>query len=203
MSGKILLKETQKPELKHTHAIFAWEKQGAIPLFLHFVDTRRFGIIDAFVGKDWREHSLLQEIGIEPLECEDLGKHLFEISQGKRCSVKSFIMDQRVVAGVGNIYACEALFKAGLHPERMCSLVGKKEYEKLADEIKAILSEAIRAGGTTFRDYRNAEGKSGGFSVKLSVYDREGEPCLRCEGVKVVSVRIVGRSSYFCPSCQN
>ena len=147
------------------------------------------------------EHSLLQGLGPEPLGDEFGGDLLHGISRGRRTVVKSLIMDSRVVAGVGNIYACEALFLAGIHPARACGRISAARYEKLAESIRLVLGEAIRAGGTSLRDFTGGDGRPGYFKQQLNVYGRVGEDCVRCSATLRES-RLGQRSTVFCPSCQ-
>ena len=147
------------------------------------------------------EHPLLASLGPEPLGNAFSGQLLFEQSRGKKVAVKNFIMDAKVVVGVGNIYASEALFRAGIHPTRASGRVSASRYELLAKAIRDVLQAAITAGGTTLRDFANNQGEPGYFAQRLAVYGREGEPCTGCG--KMIIKRVIGqRSSFFCSQCQ-
>jgi formamidopyrimidine-DNA glycosylase len=201
MTGALLLKASEDPDMAHTHAVFAF-KQGKTKGFLHFVDPRRFGRIAVVEGQQLETHALFSDLGVEPLETAELGAYLFAKSRKKKAPIKSFIMDARVVVGVGNIYASESLFASGIHPEREAGSITRARYDLLAECIKATLAKAIKAGGTTFRDFKNSDGNPGYFAVELRVYDRAGEACGNC-GKEVKSLRQSGRSTFFCAFCQS
>ena len=143
----------------------------------------------------------MQGLGPEPLGDEFSGALLHRKSRGRKTAVKHLIMDSRTVAGVGNIYACEALFLAGIHPARACGRISARRYEKLAETIRSVLAEAIRSGGTSLRDFTGGDGRPGYFKQQLNVYGREGEECVSCSaGLR--ELRLGQRSTVFCPSCQ-
>ena len=167
---------------------------------LRYRDPRRFGLL-LWAGAEPARHPLLRDIGPEPFEPGFDGDYLYENSRGRRTAVKTFLMDAHVVAGVGNIYANEALHRAGIHPRRPAGRIGAARYAALAAAVKAVLSEAIEVGGTTLRDFFYGTGESGYFHIRLSVYDREGEACPRC--AEPIRRLVIGqRASYFCPRCQ-
>lgn len=201
MSGRLLESASATPSLKHTHAVFKFASG-----YLHFVDPRRFGLIvctsNRKTGKqsDVSQCKWLKDLGPEPLE-GDLKQHLFMSSRTKKQPIKSFLMDASIVVGVGNIYASEALFCAGISPLRPASSLTLQECQRLARCIRKTLQAAIAAGGTTFRDYRGADGLPGYFKRELNVYDRAGEACKKC-GNPLVQIRQTGRSTYFCRFCQ-
>lgn len=201
MSGNMRLLEDAKPVYPHTHAIFMFEKEKGVPQFLHFIDPRRFGRISCIPLAELESHPYFSKLGPEPLVARKLGEYLFERSRNKKQAVKTFLMDARVLVGVGNIYASESLFRAGISPTRPAGTVKRNEFELLAIHIKATLREAIKAGGTTFRDFKSSDGEPGYFFLKLNVYDREGEPCRQC-GDAILNIRQTGRSTYYCPNCQ-
>jgi formamidopyrimidine-DNA glycosylase len=201
MTGNMLLSESAEPKIAHTHAVFRIEKKGGREGFLHFVDPRRFGRIACIEGATFAEHAFFADLGPEPLETKQLGAHLYAASRGKKQPIKPFLMDAHTVVGVGNIYASEALFRAGISPKRSAKSVTLARYERLAAAVKDTLKASIAAGGTTFRDFKNAGGDPGYYKVKLAVYDRAGEPCTSC-GNKVRQIRQAGRSTFFCPVCQ-
>ncbi|MBC7658692.1 MAG: bifunctional DNA-formamidopyrimidine glycosylase/DNA-(apurinic or apyrimidinic site) lyase [Chitinophagaceae bacterium] len=201
MTGNILLSPNEESAWKHTHASFRVLDQNQDPLFLHFVDPRRFGSILACTTNELVYHPLLVKLGPEPLEIEDLADHLWERSRGKSVAVKTFLMDAHNVVGVGNIYANESLFRAGVRPTRPASKVKRVEWAKIADQVQSVLKEAIIAGGTSFRDYRHADGGPGYFELSLQVYGRAGEECGQC-GSFVKLKKLGGRATYYCPECQ-
>ncbi len=195
MSGSLRILPTSTPAGKHDHFDLVFGQQC---LRLH--DPRRFGAVlwsDGCV----EQHPLLKNLGPEPLSDCFHGAHLFRHSRNRRVAVKQFIMDSKVVVGVGNIYASEALFQAGISPNRNCGRISARRYEKLALAIKEILATAIECGGTTLQDFVQADGNPGYFAQELQVYGREGEPCLVCG--KAIQRKTLGqRSSYYCSHCQ-
>jgi len=201
MTGNILVQPSAEPSMAHTHAVFSVRDKKGRTIHLHFVDPRRFGVIDVAEGADYTTHRLFANLGVEPLDHEALGAYLFEQSRRRKAPVKTFLMDARVVVGVGNIYASESLFRAGIKPQRAAGTVTRERFQLLADAIKETLLASIKAGGTTFRDYKNAEGNPGYFAVSLNVYDREGEPCLKCKKA-IKGLRQSGRSTFYCARCQ-
>jgi formamidopyrimidine-DNA glycosylase len=146
-------------------------------------------------------HELLQHLGPEPLGSDFDGDYLFRASRGRNAPIKHFLMDQRIVVGVGNIYAAEALFAAGIHPKRAAGRITRERYERLAIEIVRILAHAITRGGTTLRDFISPDGLPGYFEQELFVYGREGEPCRVC-GTPIRAGVIGQRSTFHCPRCQ-
>src|SRR5690606_1634261 len=166
---------------------------------LRFRDARRFGSL--LWTPDPDAHPLLRDLGPEPLDPGFDGAYLHQRARGRRVAVKSFIMNASVVAGVGNIYANEALYEAGIHPKRRADRIGLPRMEKLAEAIREVLARAIEAGGTTLNDFHGADGEPGYFAQELSVYGRDGEPCPRCR--HPLSVAVVGqRSTFYCARCQ-
>ncbi|MDJ0894251.1 MAG: bifunctional DNA-formamidopyrimidine glycosylase/DNA-(apurinic or apyrimidinic site) lyase [Alphaproteobacteria bacterium] len=170
---------------------------------LTFNDARRFGVMDLVAADALDRHRLLKDLGPEPLSNAFNGPALAARLTGRRTSIKAALLDQRVVAGVGNIYACEALFRAGLSPRRSAYTVQRGRAEGLAASLKSVLSDAIAAGGSSLRDYVQASGELGYFQHAFAVYDREGEECPGCTCDSVVR-RIVqqGRSTFYCPARQ-
>lgn len=166
---------------------------------LRYTDPRRFGC------QLWQApgttHKLLAGLGPEPLGDEFDGACLWRASRGRAVAVKLFLMDQKIVVGVGNIYAAEALFAAGIHPSRAAGSVSFARYERLADEVKRILAYAIGRGGTTLRDFISPDGAPGYFEQELFVYGRAGEPCKVC-GTKIRVITLGQRSTFYCPRCQ-
>jgi len=196
MSGSLRVLPSGTPWRPHDH----YELQLDSGRGLRFNDPRRFGSLHWSTG-DPLGHPLLAGLGPEPLERDFDGDYLAGRARGRRVAVKQFLLDQRIVVGVGNIYASEALFRAGIHPRRAAGRVSRERYQRLARAVREVLEEAIRQGGTTLRDYVSAEGTPGYFRQKLFVYERAGEPCRRC-GTTIRRVAQGQRSTYFCPSCQ-
>ncbi len=188
---------------KHDHVVMDLDDGGQMV----FADPRRFGTVLLLPEGNWQADKAFAGLGPEPLEAAFDGRLLAVRLKGKKTSIKAALLDQRVVAGLGNIYVCEALFHAGISPERPAGQVGAKEAARLCAAIKKVLNDAIGAGGSTLRDYRHANGDMGYFQHRFSVYDREGQACPGCnckpERTGGVS-RIVqgGRSSFYCPRKQ-
>ncbi|MBW8269561.1 bifunctional DNA-formamidopyrimidine glycosylase/DNA-(apurinic or apyrimidinic site) lyase [Caldovatus aquaticus] len=171
-----------------------------------FVDPRRFGCVDLVPTAEEDRHRLLRDLGPEPLDPSFTPEVLAAALAGKRTSIKAALMDQRVVAGIGNIYACEVLFRAGLSPRRAACTVQGERAARLVAAIKEVLGEAIAAGGSSLRDYVRADGELGLFQHRFKVYDREGQLCERCPGPPAChGIRRVvqgGRSTFYCPRTQ-
>jgi formamidopyrimidine-DNA glycosylase len=168
-----------------------------------FNDARRFGAMDLWPTGDIGSHRLLRSIGPEPLGNGFSADTLARAFRGKAAPVKAALLDQGIVAGLGNIYVSEALARAGIHPARAAGRLGPEELERLVPAIRQVLSEAIEAGGSSLRDHRQANGELGYFQHSFRVYDQEGNPC-RTAGCNGTVERIVqsGRSTYYCPACQ-
>jgi formamidopyrimidine-DNA glycosylase len=184
---------------KHDHVVFETEENTRIV----FTDHRRFGLM-ALVATDTLDSDpLFEGLGPEPLDAAFTPAVLSAALKGKKTPIKSALLDQRVVAGLGNIYVCEALFGARISPKRLAKTVAGARCEKLVPEIKAVLKDAIKAGGSSLRDYAKADGELGYFQHRFAVYDREGKPCpgKGCGGTIKRSVQ-AGRSTFYCPSCQ-
>ncbi len=210
MSGSLRVVPTASQPRRHDHldlvaSSVGIDDQEREERCLRFHDPRRFGMflwMPEPPAKLEREHPLLRNLGPEPLGPDFNGDALYRLSRSRRLAVKAFIMDASVVVGVGNIYANEALFLAGIHPARACGRVGLARYRRLAEVIRAVLRESITQGGTTLRDFVQEDGQPGYFAQSLRVYGREGEPCKRC-GASIRQRRIGQRSSFFCPRCQH
>ncbi|HAK53221.1 MAG TPA: DNA-formamidopyrimidine glycosylase [Gammaproteobacteria bacterium] len=196
MSGSLRVLEDSIEPGKHDHVDIGFE--GG--LVLRYRDPRRFGSI--FWLPDDESHSLLDHLGPEPLSDMFSGEYLYATSRRRRVAIKTFIMNSRVVVGVGNIYANEALFRSGIHPERLAMRVSRARYIKLVDGIKSVLAEAIDAGGTTLRDFVQENGSPGYFRSSLDVYGRKDLPCVRC-GRILKEIRQGGRSTVLCSNCQS
>jgi formamidopyrimidine-DNA glycosylase len=168
---------------------------------LVYNDPRRFGLIRLVTREELAETPELAGLGPEPLSAAFNADHLTRIARGRRAAIKNLIMDQRVVAGIGNIYASEILFRAGVRPTRRAAKVTRAEIERIVAETAPILRAAIRTRGTTFRSYRDSQGQRGRFERRLMVYGREDEPCRVCKS-RIRNVVVGQRASFFCPHCQ-
>lgn len=198
MTGSFRIVHCPRPREKHDHLDWALDNGQC----LRYNDPRRFGsAVAERLGEPGGDPPSLAHLGPEPLRREFDGAYLWRAAQKKTGAVKSFIMDQRVVVGVGNIYAAEALFRARVRPTRPAGKLTRPECARLVQEIKKVLRLAIRAGGTTISDYITPDGDEGGFEVKLKVYGRAGKPCPACGG-DIRQQVIGGRSSFYCPRCQ-
>ena len=196
MSGSLRLVDPGTPRKTHDHLELVLDSG----YLLRFHDPRRFGCF-LWLTTAPETHELLRDLGPEPLESGFDADYLFQRSRRRSAPVKAFLMDSHVVVGVGNIYANEALFKAGIHPLRAAGRISAPRYARLVEEVKAILAYAIRRGGTTLRDFVNSDGEPGYFQLELDAYGRAGEPCRRC-GSALREVRLGGRSTVYCPRCQ-
>jgi formamidopyrimidine-DNA glycosylase len=195
MSGSLRVLPSTTPIGTHDHVDLGLDS-GRV---LRFTDPRRFGcLLWQAAGST---HELLQQLGPEPLSDDFDGDYLYERSRGRSASVKTFLMDQGIVVGVGNIYAAESLFRAGIAPGRQAGRVSRERYARLAEAAKAILLDAIQRGGTTLRDFIDPDGEPGYFETELLVYGREGEPCLTC-GRPLRSLRLGNRATAWCANCQ-
>tara|TARA_R110002020_G_scaffold93724_1_gene225876 strand:+ start:11718 stop:12530 length:813 start_codon:yes stop_codon:yes gene_type:complete len=195
MSGNLRLVPIGSPVAKHEHVDIELDSGMA----LRYTDPRRFGAM--LWIKAGEMHPLLSRLGPEPLSGLFDGERLYQCSRGKSMAVKPFIMDNAVVVGVGNIYATEALFAAGIDPRREAGRISRARYQILAEEIKRILAYAIERGGTTLRDFLGGDGQPGYFQQELFVYGRGGQPCKVC-GTELSECRLGQRSSVFCRRCQ-
>ncbi|AYQ57265.1 Formamidopyrimidine-DNA glycosylase (EC [Bathymodiolus thermophilus thioautotrophic gill symbiont] len=194
MSGSIKVVDNEIALKKHDHFELTFTNGKRMRLN----DPRRFG---AVLFTENNTHPLLDNLGVEPLEVVFNEEYLYGKSRKKQQNIKAFIMDSKVVVGVGNIYACESLFRAGINPERKAGSISKKRYVLLTQCIKNILTQAIKAGGTTLQDFSAVDGKPGYFSQTLSVYGRENENCTQCNG-KIARIVQNQRSSFYCKGCQ-
>ncbi len=195
MSGSLQVIASDKPAGKHDHVdiIFA-------DIALRLTDPRRFGSL-LWTRRPAAQHRLLLALGVEPLGDAFSGDYLYQRSRQRKVAIKQFIMNSRVVVGIGNIYASEALYMAGIHPTRAAGRISKQKYQLLAEVIREVLNDAIKMGGTTLRDFVNGEGKPGYFSQQLNVYGKTGEPCISCR-VPIKELRQGQRSTFYCPKCQ-
>ena len=195
MSGHLRIIDKDSPVKKHDHVDLVFEH-----CVLRYHDPRRFGSIH-WTQEPHEQHRLIQPLGPEPLGGTFNGRHLQSMAENRRVNIKAFIMNSRIVVGVGNIYACESLFKAGIHPEKAVNCISLKDFVSLAKEIKRVLKKAITAGGTTLKDFTNANGKPGYFTQSLNVYAREGKPCPKCH-TNIKKIIQNQRSTFYCPKCQ-
>lgn len=205
MSGILRIEDSEdETDQKHDHVLWVFAKGPRVVLN----DARRFGFVQAARRDDWNTQAPFNAMGPEPLGNDFNGAYLKEALKGKKASIKAALLDQRVVAGIGNIYACEALYDSCIDPQRQGASLSVDECENLAVAIKAVLLRAIEKGGSSLKDYKHTDGNLGYFQHHFSVYDREGRPCpapdCGCKhagGVK----RIVqqGRSTFFCPYTQS
>ena len=199
MSGRVTVDTPSMSDSPHDHVVLTLD-DGTV---IRFNDARRFGLIDYLKRGEAAQHPLLAGLGPEPLEPEFDGAYLAAALAGKMTSIKSALLDQRIIAGLGNIYVCEALFRARISPRRLAASIGRGRSVRLVAGIRSVLTEAIEAGGSSLRDYVQADGELGYFQHRWAVYGHEGNPCPGCEcggGVK----RIVqsGRSTFFCAKRQ-
>lgn len=197
MSGHLFLStQNATPLRKHDH-IDLCLNNGTV---LRYNDPRRFGLW-VYINYEPSHSPFLNTLGLEPLSEDFNGEYLFKCSRKRKQCIKSFLMNNTIVVGVGNIYATESLFLAGIHPQMPAGLLTRKQCVSLEKNIKHILESAIKAGGTTLKDFFSAEGKPGYFSNSLKVYGKENKSCPQCK-TQIKKVTIAGRSSTFCPSCQ-
>jgi formamidopyrimidine-DNA glycosylase len=196
MSGNLRAVPAATARLKHDH----FDLQLDSGIALRFNDPRRFGSL-LYAAGDPNLHPLLKNLAPEPLSAAFDGDYLWRVTRGRRVSIKALLMNSHLVVGVGNIYASEALFRARIRPQRAARSLSRAETQRLARAVRTVLRLAIKAGGTTLRDYRGADGAPGYFRQRLYVYERKGQPCRRCR-TPVRALTQGQRSTYYCPSCQ-
>lgn len=197
MSGHLRVVPAGTPARAHDHVDLTLDSARVI----RYHDPRRFGSLHRLPANT-AAHPLLARLGPEPLSASFTGAYLRRRGRGRRVPVKAFIMDSHVVVGVGNIYASEALHRAGIHPARAAGRIGAGRYGRLVEAIRHVLADAIEAGGTTLRDFASTEGAPGYFSQRLDVYGRAGLPCRRC-GRALRERRLAQRATVYCPGCQH
>ncbi len=195
MSGSLRVVPQDLPAGRHDHVDLVLDSGLAV----RFTDPRRFGCL--LWQPHGETHALLRDLGPEPLSSEFTGDYLFECSRKRSASIKTFLMDQKNVVGVGNIYAVETLFHAGIAPGRAAGRVSRERYSRLAQAVKEVLTQAIRSGGTTLRDFSHPDGMPGYFKQELWVYGRQGFPCLTC-GRPLSGNRLGNRATVWCARCQ-
>jgi len=198
MTGRLIFSEEEGlPQDRHTHLRFLFLPSGQ----LIYHDVRKFGHLELHKGVDIDQIPLVKDLGVDPLGPEFSQQGLAAMLMGSSRSIKEFLLEQRHIAGLGNIYSCECLFQAGISPWRKAHQLSEREVARLYQAIRQTLQEALRHRGTTFSDYLDAEGRTGDYQDLLRVYGREGEPCLRCS-TPIKRGKMGGRSTYYCPSCQ-
>lgn len=197
MSGSVQIVDAGKEPNKHDHVDFVF----GLDCVLRFNDPRRFGLV-LWTAEPVAEHRLIQHLGPEPLSELFAWEYLFELSRKRKQAIKTFIMDSKVVVGVGNIYANESLFMAGIRPGVAAGGLSKVKTQLLVSSIKQVLAQAIKQGGTTLKDFVGGDGKPGYFAQELQVYGREQQPCLSC-GTLLKHRRIAQRATVYCPQCQS
>jgi formamidopyrimidine-DNA glycosylase len=196
MSGRLTLVPRGTPPRKHDHVDVLLEGDRTLRL----TDPRRFGAV-LWLEAPAEAHALLRNLGLEPLERGFTGSALAERARGRRVAVKQFLMNSGIVTGVGNIYASEALFRAGIHPSRSAGRISAARWNALARAVRRTLESAIESGGSTLRDFASAEGRPGYFQHRHAVYGREGKPCAVCR-TPIRALRQGQRSTFYCPRCQ-
>lgn len=196
MSGSLRICDPDEPASVHDHVDLVMSNGRCV----RFRDPRRFGCL-LWTDQPPDQHPLLRDLGPEPLQRGFTGAYLHSRSRGRKSPVKNFIMDAHVVVGVGNIYASEALFHAGIHPRRAAGRISRRRYELLVSAIKQTLRRSIKLGGTTLRDFVNSDGSPGYFEQTLAVYGREGKACRSCGG-SIRRITLGQRSSFYCITCQ-
>jgi formamidopyrimidine-DNA glycosylase len=200
MSGRLNIEKAPGyAPAKHDHILFETD-DGSLVVFN---DTRRFGLMDLVDSEALDAHPLLDHLGPDPLGNQFNGPALADAINHRRSPIKALLLDQTVVAGLGNIYVCESLFRAGVSPRRQGTSIGRARADRLAEEIRIVLDEAISAGGSSLRDYVQASGELGYFQHNFRVYGREGEPCTSgAAGHHVRRIVQSNRSTFYCPKCQ-
>lgn len=197
MSGRLRI-NPQDPIAKHDH--IQWQTEGGADI--RFYDPRRFGFVDLLDAENRDQHASLAALGPEPLGPDFSPDGLHAAIMNRRAPIKGLLLDQRLVAGLGNIYVCEALFETGIHPTRPGTSLSPADCQRLHAALVAVLERAIAAGGSSLRDFKQVDGSLGYFSHQWQVYGREGEACPRCQG-RIQRLQQSGRSSFVCPQCQS
>ena len=197
MSGSLSIEKKKSPLKKHDHFEFFLSND----FILRYHDPRRFGLFLLLDKENYQKHFLLNNLGVEPLSKKWNSSYLENSCKNKKIAIKKFLMDSKIVVGIGNIYANETLFLAKVNPLKESFLLNKEERKKVIFYSKKILKNAIQIGGTTLRDYKNGEGKIGYFQQKLNIYNREGQPCKKCKTL-IKKIFLSKRSTFFCVRCQ-
>ena len=197
MEGKYFFKTKEDKLKKHEHVIFNLDKSKQ----LRYHDTRKFGKMHLIKKEDFNNYEVIQELGLEPWDERLNIKYLKDKYKNKRLPIKTVILDQSIITGIGNIYADEILFLSGINPLTKANKLKDKELENIIHNTKITLEKAISEGGTTIRSYTSDEGVSGKFQNNLYVHQREKEKCLNC-GSEIIKIKVGGRGTYYCPNCQ-
>jgi formamidopyrimidine-DNA glycosylase len=197
MSGRIFFFPQVGEAPPHTHARVLFSDATE----LQYRDHRRFGLLAAYKVSGLAQIPELQNVGLDPLQTRIAMDHFWPMVKNCRQELKAFLLDQKKIAGVGNIYACEALYAAGLHPARRCHTISREEAAALISAVRKVLRAGVRHGGTTFSDFMAADGEPGTHQNHLHVFQREGEKCRRCRSL-IERLRQANRSTYYCPHCQ-
>ncbi len=197
MEGKFFLKEHEEEINRHEHVIFEFMDGTE----LRYQDTRKFGRMYLLKSDDIEKRKPLNELGLEPWDPTLTVSYLKEKYKTKRLPIKTVLLDQSIITGIGNIYADEILFLSHIHPLKVCSKLTKKECEQIIDHTKSVLNHAISLGGTTIRSYESSEGVHGRFQHSLLVHNHEGEACPVCKK-SIIKIKVGGRGTYYCPKCQ-
>ncbi|WP_033170814.1 bifunctional DNA-formamidopyrimidine glycosylase/DNA-(apurinic or apyrimidinic site) lyase [Selenomonas sp. ND2010] len=197
MTGRLVFEPEGESHDSYARLLFHLDGGG----LLVYGDTRTLGAVYALApGERWRIHGLA-EMGPEPLSPEFTPEYLYQLVQGKKTLIKSLLLNQKYIGGIGNIYDDEALFLAGIHPQRRAGTLTQEECQRLYGTINSVIEAGIRDGGTTFRDYQNGEGRQGSHQEHLFVYNRKGQPCRKC-GTSIEKITVGGRGTHYCPHCQ-
>lgn len=197
MEGKYFIKDKKEEKEKHEYVIFTFFDDTT----LRYCDTRKFGRMNLILKDDLKNMECIKKQGLEPGDKNLTSEYLLEKFRNKHIPIKTILLDQTIISGLGNIYANEVLFYARIYPLKEACLVSKRECDGICEGAKEIIEEAIRMGGTTIKSYTSSLGVTGKFQQNLKVHKREGEPCLVC-GTKIQNIKVGGRSTYFCPNCQ-
>lgn len=197
MEGKFFLKTPEEEINKHEHVIFEFTDGTE----LRYQDTRKFGRMYLLKNEEIEHRRPLSDLGLEPWDSHLIVSYLKEKYKSKRLPIKTVLLDQTIITGIGNIYADEILFLSKIHPLKLCSKLTKKECECIIENTKIILEQAIKKGGTTIRSYESSQGVHGRFQQSLLVHNHENEPCSIC-GSEIVKIKVGGRGTYYCPKCQ-
>ncbi len=196
MSGSLRISSPDEELKKHDHVIFHLSSG----LQMRYHDPRRFGCV-LWTDQKISQHPLMSKLGPEPLTDDFSAEYLIEKSKLRKKAIKPHIMDNHIVVGAGNIYACEALFMAGIHPKREAGKISNPRLSKLRDTIREVLQRSIDQGGTTLKDFIQSDGQPGYFKQQLNVYDREGKQCRKCDS-SIKRIILGQRSTFYCPKCQ-
>ena len=198
MEGKYRLEESEVPYTKHTHVIFNLDSGEE----LRYLDVRKFGKMSLVRKEDLHLHASIRNLGPEPTHASLTTKHLVHALAKTERPIKACLLDQRIVAGIGNIYADEILFDAFIHPERKGKTLSETEIDQLKESIIEVMTRAVEKGGTTIRTYSNALGDEGSYQSYLKVYGKNGQPCPRCQHI-IQKIKVAQRGTHYCPNCQS